>query len=234
MRHIDFYKNIVLTSQKTTGSTGGGDAYKTKYETLLNTILSGGESFTLDDDAITSVRNSAFSVCDALTSVRLMKCTQTEQSAFSYCANLTSVEMPVCSTLGGYTFSGCSALTDVKLPKLTALKGGDFGSCTSLKKLVLQACTTLDVYPFETDSNIEVLDILGGVTGSFGCDMGVCRACKALIIRATDGVTPLTGFFPFDTVSIYVPDALVEAYKSATNWSKVATQIKPLSTYKEV
>lgn len=32
---------------------------------------------------------------------------------------------------------------------------------------------------------------------------------------------------------IYVPDALVEDYKVATNWSTYAAQIKPLSEYVE-
>lgn len=32
---------------------------------------------------------------------------------------------------------------------------------------------------------------------------------------------------------IYVPDALVESYKTATNWSTYADQILPLSEYVE-
>lgn len=33
---------------------------------------------------------------------------------------------------------------------------------------------------------------------------------------------------------IYVPDALVDSYKAATNWSTYASQIRPLSEYVEV
>ena len=32
---------------------------------------------------------------------------------------------------------------------------------------------------------------------------------------------------------IYVPDELIEQYKTATNWSVYANQIKPLSEYVE-
>jgi hypothetical protein len=32
---------------------------------------------------------------------------------------------------------------------------------------------------------------------------------------------------------IYVPDELIEQYKTATNWSVYASQIKPLSAYTE-
>ena len=32
---------------------------------------------------------------------------------------------------------------------------------------------------------------------------------------------------------IYVPDKLIEQYKTATNWSVFANQIKPLSEYVE-
>jgi hypothetical protein len=35
------------------------------------------------------------------------------------------------------------------------------------------------------------------------------------------------------TLTIYVPDESVEAYKGATNWSAYADQIKPISEYVE-
>ena len=69
-----------------------------------------------------------------------------------------------------------------------------------------------------------------------------------VILRYTDGVVPLMNTNAFQgcyhfygTVSaqynpkglkdgyIYVPDALVDSYKTATNWSVFADQIKPLS-----
>lgn len=37
------------------------------------------------------------------------------------------------------------------------------------------------------------------------------------------------GFFDAQIGNIYVPDALLDAYKVATNWSIFASKIKPLS-----
>jgi hypothetical protein len=66
-----------------------------------------------------------------------------------------------------------------------------------------------------------------------------CRNLTTLIIRATNpptlGSNAFTGTpstMP-STMTIYVPDGSVEAYKTATNWSTYANRIKPLSEYTE-
>jgi hypothetical protein len=54
---------------------------------------------------------------------------------------------------------------------------------------------------------------------------------KILLIHAT--VPPSVGSFGLNFTYIYVPDESVEAYKTASNWSTYASNIKPLSEYKE-
>jgi hypothetical protein len=56
------------------------------------------------------------------------------------------------------------------------------------------------------------------------------------VCRATN--PPIITTYTFDSTqisteegAIYVPDESVETYKSATNWSIYADQIKPLSEY---
>ena len=54
------------------------------------------------------------------------------------------------------------------------------------------------------------------------------------IVKATTPPTLGTnGSMGYGNSPIYVPDASVDAYKSATNWSVIASRICPLSEYVE-
>lgn len=66
-----------------------------------------------------------------------------------------------------------------------------------------------------------------------------CSGLEALIIRTSDAICSLastTAFYGSGIEStgnghIYVPDAMVYAYRSQTNWSNYAAKIRPLSEY---
>ena len=66
-----------------------------------------------------------------------------------------------------------------------------------------------------------------------------CSSLEALIIRTSDAICSLastTAFYGSGIEStgnghIYVPDAMVYAYRSQTNWSNYASKIRPLSEY---
>lgn len=66
-----------------------------------------------------------------------------------------------------------------------------------------------------------------------------CSSLEALIIRTSDAICNLastTAFYGSGIEStgnghIYVPDDMVYAYRSQTNWSNYASKIRPLSEY---
>lgn len=66
-----------------------------------------------------------------------------------------------------------------------------------------------------------------------------CSGLEALIIRTSDAICNLastTAFYGSGIEStgnghIYVPDDMVYAYRSQTNWSNYASKIRPLSEY---
>ena len=62
-----------------------------------------------------------------------------------------------------------------------------------------------------------------------------CTQLETIIVEAiTPPTIQSTEFSQTNsTFVIYVPDASVEAYKSATNWAALASRIKPLSEYVE-
>ena len=131
---------------------------------------------------------------------------------FGDCVNLQSVDMPNVTDVKGNAFRGCSALTSVNLPKLTKVDTAGFLQCAAL--------TRVD-FPFVT--RIES-------SGFYGCS-----ALKTLILRSETvcvlgGTNVLQGTaIAKGTGYVYVPDALVDAYKTASNWTTHANQIKGIS-----
>ena len=109
-------------------------------------------------------------------------------------------------------FSGCSLLTEVNFPDgLTSMGNGSFYQCVALRYIDLpESVTNIGHYAFAESS---------------GMTHAICRATTP----------PAAGLKIFDRMSIpiYVPDASVEAYKAAANWSTYADRIKPLSEYVE-
>lgn len=157
-----------------------------------------------------------------------------EGSAFLN-ANIRELHLPNCTTMAKDSLSYIGPIvlvgseqqhvTDkISLPKLTVLteralsntmgKVYDFGSLEEIKSYAMT--------PWQNK-----------VSGETNC-------CQKLIIR-TNKVCVLSGIGFYHSTpgvdtppaNIYVPDNLVASYKKASNWSKYANRIKPLSTYVE-
>ncbi len=137
---------------------------------------------------------------------------------FSHCAKLKSVNLPKVATIGQHGFNSCTVLERVEFPKLTTLTPGDnFTYCYALKYADLGLATSLPSWCLAND-----------------------RALLTVILRKTDKICTLAATNALSgtpiaegTGYVYVPDNLVESYKSATNWSTYATQIKPISELNE-
>ena len=186
----------------------------------------------LSDADIAYIREYAFSDCSALASVDLPAATEAGMNAFSECSSLASVNLPLVTKLGQYCFQYCEALVEVNFPKLTSIPNMGFYGCSKLKKVKADVATSV-FNAFQNCTALEVIDILGGSSWNFNANLG-STSLKSLVIRATDGVMNCGSSTYFNSqANIYVADALVESYKSATNWSQFADRIKPLSTYVE-
>lgn len=204
--------------------TGGGGSD-------LSGMIDGSVTAVSDAD-ITDIRDYAFSDCGSLASVDLPAATEAGMSAFSECSALTSVNLPEVTKLGQSCFQYCEALTEIVLPKVASIPNMCFYGCSKLKKVKADVATSV-FNAFQNCSALEVLDILGGSSWTFNANFGSTNL-KSLVIRSTGGVMNCGSSTYFNAQSnIYVADALVDAYKSATNWSDFADQIKPLSTYTE-
>lgn len=153
------------------------------------------------------------------------------------CINGTIVEYESedVTQVTNYGFYGLSTLTSVNLPNATSVKTNAFMNCTNLKNVNLPKVTLLGNYAFQGCTSIVTLDfpVLATIQGAVFTNN---TSLVVLILRNENKVCSLGNKNVFNgtpiasgTGYVYVPDNLVESYKSAANWSTYAAQIKPIS-----
>lgn len=174
-----------------------------------------------------------FQNCSSLKTVDLSSLqNSTKESSgcwtFQNCSSLQSIDLPNLTQWGSsqdalglcYTFSNCTNLQTVNLPNLAnvALSVNAFSNCTSLTKVKVPS------------SKIFI-----------GC-FDNCKVLQTLILPQTNSVTHLANSTMFkDTLigknqdsGIYVPRALVNEYKKATNWTVYADYIRAIEDYPDI
>ncbi|MEL5894184.1 leucine-rich repeat domain-containing protein [Bacteroides sp. GD17] len=176
-----------------------------------------------------------------------------EIGSFMNCTSLESISFPDhLTSFGQQVCNACTSLKKVHLPNsLTHLGGGCFNNCSSLREITIpEGVTVLDSFANTALEEIKIPNATTSIKGFAGCiylkkvDIGTgvtefkqsafqnCDALEVFIMRA---VTPpsYAGWTLPDGFSgtIYVPDASVNAYKTASGWSGRASKIKPLSEY---
>ena len=126
--------------------------------------------------------------------------------AFYNCSALTSVSLPAATSIGSNAFGVCRALTSVSFPAATSIGNYAFGTCSALTSVSLPAATSIGGYAFYNCSKLTTLYI--GTESDTVCTLSSTNA------------------IPSSVTDIYVPEALVDSYKTATNWSSFADKIK--------
>lgn len=215
------------------GSGGGSGVPQEKYDALLNVFKQQNNQYSFENDELTSLKQCAFYSDRFVNQVTLQNVTQIGENAFYNCKALKTILADKLYNASRAAFNG-SGLTQVIFPKLETIREQAFAWCASLVKVKCDKATTILDDAFNGCANLETVDILGGSSLS-SFSRNPLTYFKNLVMRNTSKVTA-TGSLLWmpSTASIYVPDDLVEQYKTATNWSTKASQIKPLSTYVEV
>ena len=141
------------------------------------------------------------------------------------------------STVGQYAFYGCTTLTEVDVPNVTSIGQYAFASCKNNVLFVRCPNATLaGSYQFRDASSLVVADILGFEGSSWDSFLN-CTSLSALILRR-ESLCPMSGTnmvgntpIAKGTGYVYIPRSLVDSYKSATNWSTYANQIRAIEDY---
>lgn len=181
----------------------GINKYTAGYLRVLDVILGDNASY---------IQASMFEKCYSLQSVVIPESVKyIYQNCFNSCYALHSLIIPTgVTTLNTYAFSGLYSLQSINIPT---------------------GVTTLDSYIFENCHSLRSITIPVGVTSIKSYAFEYCYSLSTIYCLAT---TPLTlssdAFYGVSNLSaIYVPDASVETYKAATNWSSYAEKILPIS-----
>ena len=163
------------------------------------------------DNSASFVASSAFNGNTTIKTVNLPYATSVGDYAFFQCKALTQVSLPVCKSIGKSAFAYCQNLNQVSLPVCSYLNNRVFHYCNFLRQVSLPVCSYIGDRVFDTCMRLSRITI--GYSG-------VCSLNNSNAFDNTQ-ITSSTG-------SIYVPTSLVDAYKSASNWSYFSTQIFPI------
>lgn len=216
-----------------------------EYATAVQSIPSGDDLIKLIDRTITSIDipygtttigRYSFYYCNNLTSITIPNTvTSTGVWCFAECHSLTSIVLPTSMrSLASRTFHSCINLVDVTLNDGLNFLGDSCFYNTKMTYLrIPDTVTTIGINCFHFCYLIRDVDIGTGITSIGNNFMGNSRQTNGtIIVRAVIPPTLGTSFLPTNFAGkIYVPDASVEVYKTATNWSTWAAYIYPLSDY---
>ena len=132
--------------------------------------------------------------------------------AFYTCKDLKTAVVPFANAVGSNGFRECHSLANVDVSSVVSLYGNSFRDCVSLTRVDLPNANRMFTSVFRGCSSLETL-ILRANT--------VCNASNVDVLSNTKIAD---GFG-----SIYVPDELIDAYRSDAVWKSYYEQIKPIS-----
>lgn len=162
----------------------------------------------------TTIGNSAFYMCPNLATVSFPQVTNIGSNAFGYCLGLLTASFPQATSIGSSAFASCTSLITVSCPLVTSINSSVFNGCTSLTTVSFPMATIIGAGAFSRCYNLKSLYL----AGSSLCQLFASNAFTS---------TPIGGYSASAKAygSIFVPGSLVNAYKSATNWTYFSSRI---------
>lgn len=199
-------------------------AHNAAGEQIVGTMEIGDSADSIIDRSVTSITSNAAAV---------------GQNVFSSCAALTTVNFPVAINIGSNAFTGCTSLKTVNIPVATNIEAFAFSSCTALETASFPSAETIGFAAFEFCESLNIIDFQVS-TNIESLAFNSCMSLITVIIR-TPAVCTLSTIDAFESTPIssgegyiYVPAALVDSYKAATNWSVYADQIRAIEAYPDI
>lgn len=174
----------------------------------------------------TSIGSNAFYICKKLIAGNFPLATSIATRMFDGCSKLEAVNFPLATSIGDYAFQSCFTLTTVDFPLVTKINSSAFQYCDKLTTADFPSATSIGSSAFYQ---------------CYGFTTLILRSEKMATLSNKNAFTQCYHFH--GTVSgshnpeglkdgyIYVPRALVDSYKSASNWSAFETQFRDLESY---
>ena len=151
-------------------------------------------------------------ITGTITEVNNDKITTLRPNAFANCESLTTAILPNITSISGSAFNSCASLSTVDFSNVESVEGYGLYGCSSLIKVCFPKLTRIETKSFSNCSDMLCLIILSP-------EVATLVSSDAF---SSSGISRGSGY-------VYVPDDLVESYKSANNWSGYSGKIKGLS-----
>lgn len=195
------------------------------------------EEVVLPDD-ITNIGEWCFYNCANLKTINIPDAvTSFGKSCFEGCLAVEITLPPSIKTLNQACFKGCKKLQASSLPEtVTYMSDNVFNNCDSITTFTMPS--TIKQIPISTlrdCDNLTSVTLLADVTSIGGYCFNASKNFETLIMpNITSVPTVETTSFGGTKISsgigyIYVPDTLVDSFKTTGNWVNYANQIKPIS-----
>lgn len=169
---------------------------------------------------------------------------------FAQNTNLKTISLPDTEIIYGNSLCvNCSSLVSVEMPKLTAFNNACmFENCSALEYVCFPSVTGWTVSAiFRGCSSLKIVDMAEDTTTSAyyhnipAHTFSGCSSLDTLILRSPQmwSLANATNIFTNTPIAngtgyIYVPKALIEQYKVATNWVTYANQFRAIEDYPEI
>ena len=186
--------------------------------------------FVVVEYGVTSIGNSAFYQCAALTGVTLpVSVTTIDANAFLGCTSLTSMTIPASvTTIGMNAFQGCISLTDVTIPaSVTTIGMNAFWNCTSLESVTLpDSVSDIGLGAFWNCTSLESVTISNNVTNISNLTFSGCASLTRVTIPAsvtTIGGSAFSGCTNLTDVTILGSNTQIQglAFRNCTKLTSV-------------
>lgn len=169
---------------------------------------------TISFPSCTKIGVDAFGWCFSLAKADFPSCLFIESNAFIHDIDLSMISFPVCQTIGSSAFAHCPSLTEVNLPSCNFIGQYAFSACSALSAISCPSCLMIGSLAFYWCTHLLSIYLMGSTV----CDLIASDAfMNTPIANYTASTNGQVG-------SIYVPQSLYSAYRSADNWSYFASR----------
>lgn len=221
-------QNLLANGNSELAITDAGESSANELDSFITREISG----VYTNDRVTKVGLYGLGGCENLTSINLPNVVTVGDSGFYNCKLLKSVNLPKVTSIGNNGFNS-TGLESISLPSCTTLGSSSFFATQQLVLAILPLVTSISGFCFN-HSSVQKIDT-SSLTSIKNSAFYNTKQLDTLILR-NSSVCALENVNAFQdtkiaagTGHIYVPDNLVDSYKTATNWVTFANQIKPIS-----
>ena len=179
----------------------------------------------------TSIDSCAFYNCSSLTSVSFPAAMSVGNSSFHDCSSLTSASFPAVTYIASNAFYNCTNLTSASFPVVTSISSNAFYNCSKLTSITLNSSFSGSgqSYMFASCVSLSEFDWKNGKSIASNMFSG-CKNLNVLVLRKSDAICTLSYTSAFNNTpfasngtggTLYVPQALIASYQSASNWKTI-------------